>query len=156
MCLLKPVCPSAYSKWVHKLHGRDANLRKPQGSFVSHQHATMSIHVNQWTYARVSVESVESKTPSRRHSFPYVLGSVWWIHVTKWLSARSLLFLAPHQVGFFLEYLNLYPMEFVQIKRRVRGKSSSFWWGKRYSAVWSDSREHSENYFRQNPCTLSR
>ena len=55
-----------------------------------------------------------------------------------------------------LEYLDLYLMEFVQIKRKVRGKSSSFWWCKRYSAIWSDSREHSENGFRQNSSTLSR
>ena len=32
-------------------------------------------------------------------------------------------------------------MEFVQIKHRVCGKSSSFWWFKRYSASWSNSRE---------------
>ena len=41
---------------------------------------------------------------------------MWGIHVTKLRGARSLLlFLAPHQVGFFLEYLDLYLMEFVQI-----------------------------------------
>ena len=41
-------------------------------------------------------------------------------------------------------------MEFVQIKRRVRGKSSSFWWCKRYSAIWSNSREHSKKVFGVN------
>ena len=41
-------------------------------------------------------------------------------------------------------------MEFVQIKRRVRGKSSNFWWCKRYSAIWSNLREHSENVFAVN------
>ena len=66
-----------------------------------------------------------------------------------------ILFLAQHQVGFFLEYLDLYLMKFVQIKRRVRRKLSAFWWCKRYSAIWSDSREHSENVFHQNSCTLS-
>ena len=35
-------------------------------------------------------------------------------------------------------------------KSRVCGKSSSFCWCKRYSAIWSDSREHLENGFRQN------
>ena len=55
-----------------------------------------------------------------------------------------------------LEYLDLCLMEFVQIKRRVRRKSSSFWWCKRYSVIWSDSREHLENVFHQNSCTLSR
>ena len=50
-----------------------------------------------------------------------------------------------------LEYLDLYLMEFVQIKRRVRGKSSSFWWCKRYSAIWYDSQEHSENYIILTP-----
>ena len=44
----------------------------------------------------------------------------------------------------FLEYLYLYIMEFVQIKCEVREKSSSFWWCKRYSESWSDSRKHSE------------
>ena len=82
--------------------------------------------------------------------------TVWGIHVTKWLSVQSLLLvLAPHQVG-FLEYLDLHMMKFVQIKRRVRGKSSSFWWCKRYSAIWSNSREHSENVFYKNSCALSR
>ena len=38
-------------------------------------------------------------------------------------------------------------MGFVQIKLRVRGKSSSFWWCKRYSTILSDSREHSKNVF---------
>ena len=46
-----------------------------------------------------------------------------------------------------LEYLNLYLMEFVQIKRSVHGKSNSFWWCERYPAIRSDSREHSENVF---------
>ena len=41
-------------------------------------------------------------------------------------------------------------MEFVQIKRRVRGKSRSFWWCKHYSAIWSNSREHSKNVFAVN------
>ena len=71
------------------------------------------------------------------------------IHVTKWISSlSSLLFLhvAPHQV----EYLNLYLIEFVQINRRVREKLSSFWWCKRYSAIWSNSREHSKNVFAVN------
>ena len=45
----------------------------------------------------------------------------------------------------FLEYLHLHPMKFVQIKCKVRGRSSSFSRYKRYSEVWSDSREHSEN-----------
>ena len=36
-------------------------------------------------------------------------------------------------------------MEFVSIKCRVRRKSNSFWWCKRNSSIWSDSREHSEN-----------
>ena len=71
------------------------------------------------------------------------------IHVTKWLGTRLLLFLSPHKVG-FLEYLYSYRMEFVQIKRRVRGKSSSFWWCKRYSAIWSYSWEHSKNVFTVN------
>ena len=35
-------------------------------------------------------------------------------------------------------------MEFVQIKRRVCGKSSSFLWCKRYSAMWSNSQKHSK------------
>ena len=38
-------------------------------------------------------------------------------------------------------------MEFVQIKRRVRGKPSSFWWCKHYSAIWSNSRAYSKNVF---------
>ena len=54
-----------------------------------------------------------------------------------------LLFIVPHQVGFFLEYLDLYLMKIVQMKRRLRGNSSSFWWCRRYSAIWSDFREHS-------------
>ena len=37
----------------------------------------------------------------------------------------------------FLEYLYLYQMESVQIKYKVRGKSSSFWWCKRYSQIGS-------------------
>ena len=41
-------------------------------------------------------------------------------------------------------------MEFVQIKRRVRGKWRSFWWCKHYSAIWSNSREHSKNVFTVN------
>ena len=41
-------------------------------------------------------------------------------------------------------------MEFVQIKRIVRGKSRSFWWCKHYSAIWSNSREHSKNVFAVN------
>ena len=36
-------------------------------------------------------------------------------------------------------------MEIVQIKSRVRGKSRSFWWCKHFSAIWSNSREHSKN-----------
>ena len=76
--------------------------------------------------------------------------TVWGIHEAKYLGTRSLLlFLAPHQVE-FLEYHDLYLMEFVQMKRRVRGKLSSFWWCKRYSAILSDSREHSENVFAVN------
>ena len=51
----------------------------------------------------------------------------------------------------FFEYLNLYLMDFVQIKL-TRGKSCSFRWYKRYSAVWSDSRELSENLFSSNLC----
>ena len=47
----------------------------------------------------------------------------------------------------FSEYLDLYLMECVQIKCRVGRKSSSFWWCKCYSAIWPDSREHSENIF---------
>ena len=42
----------------------------------------------------------------------------------------------------FLEFPDLYLIEFVQIKRRVRGKSNSFWWCKRCFAIWSDSQEH--------------
>ena len=38
-------------------------------------------------------------------------------------------------------------MEFVQLKRRVRGMSNSVWWCKPYSAIWSNSREHSKNAF---------
>ena len=58
---------------------------------------------------------------------------------------------------FFFKYLDLYQMDFYfQIKRRVRGKSSSFWRCKPCSAIGFDSREHSENVFRQNSCTLSR
>ena len=34
----------------------------------------------------------------------------------------------------------LYLMEFVQMKSKVRDKSSSFWWCKRYSEIWFDSR----------------
>ena len=49
-----------------------------------------------------------------------------------------------------LEYLFSYRMEFVQIKRRVHGKSRSFWWCKHYSAIWSNSREHSKNVFAVN------
>ena len=41
-------------------------------------------------------------------------------------------------------------MEFVQIKRRVCGKSSSFWWCKHYCAIWSNSWEHSKNVFAVN------
>ena len=41
-------------------------------------------------------------------------------------------------------------MEYVQIKRRVRGKSRSFWWCKHYSAIWSNSREHLKNVFAVN------
>ena len=55
----------------------------------------------------------------------------------------------------FLEYLDLYLMEFVLIKCLVCGKSSSFWWYKRYSAIWSGSREYLEIVVRQNSCTLS-
>ena len=69
---------------------------------------------------------------------------------TNWPCTRSLLLvLAPHKVGFFRN-LYSYQMEFVQIKRRVRGKSSSFWWCKRYSAIWSNSREHTKNVFAVN------
>ena len=41
-------------------------------------------------------------------------------------------------------------MEFVQKKHRVRGISSTFWWCERYSAIWSNSREHSKNVFAIN------
>ena len=62
------------------------------------------------------------------------------------LGARSLLlFLAPHKVGFFRISLEL-----VQIKRRVRGKSSPFWRCKRNSAIWSNSREHLKHVFAVN------
>ena len=62
----------------------------------------------------------------------YVTITVLGIHVTKWLRVGTwslLLFLATHKVGFYS-----YKMEFVQIKRRVRGKSSSLCWCKCY---WS-------------------
>ena len=42
----------------------------------------------------------------------------------------------------FSEYLDLYLMEFVQIKHRVCGKTSFYWSCKHYSTIWSDSREH--------------
>ena len=57
-----------------------------------------------------------------------------------------LLFLAPLQVGIFRISLFI-PNGICSNKRRVRGKSSSFWWCKRYSAIWSNSREHSKNVF---------
>ena len=38
-------------------------------------------------------------------------------------------------------------MEFVQIKHRVRENEVFFWWCKCYSAIWSNSREHSKNVF---------
>ena len=38
-------------------------------------------------------------------------------------------------------------MEFVQIKHRVRENEVFFWWCKRYSAIWCNSREHSKNVF---------
>ena len=60
-----------------------------------------------------------------------------------------LLFLAPLQVGFFRISLFI-PNGICSNKRRVRGKSSSFWWCKRYSAIWSNSREHSRNVFAIN------
>ena len=41
-------------------------------------------------------------------------------------------------------------MEFVQIKCGVRRKSSSFWWCKRYSAIWSSSWEHLKSVFAVN------
>ena len=47
----------------------------------------------------------------------------------------------------FLEYLYLYLMEFVQIKCRVRRKSSSSLRCKCYSVIWSYSWKHSENVF---------
>ena len=73
-------------------------------------------------------------------------------HATKWLSAWSLLiFLAPHQVRFFR--ISRFILDGMS---RVRGKPCSFWWCKCYSAIWSDSGEHSENVFHQNSCTLSR
>ena len=50
--------------------------------------------------------------------------------------------LAPQNVRVFRIYS--YQMEFVQAERRVCGKSSSFWWCKSYSAIWSNSREHSK------------
>ena len=49
-------------------------------------------------------------------------------------------------------YLHMYLMEFIQINSKVRGKSNSFWWCKRYSEIGSDS----ENVFRQDSWTLSR
>ena len=71
--------------------------------------------------------------------------TVWGIHVTKWLGTRSLLlFLAPRKLGFFKKSLFI---EFVQTKHRVREKSSSFWWCKRYSAIWSNSQEHSKTVY---------
>ena len=73
----------------------------------------------------------------------YQCGESLW---PKWLGRRLLLFLALHKVGSFRN-LYSYQMEFVQIKRRVHRKSSSFWWCKRYSAIWSNSWEHSENVF---------
>ena len=76
------------------------------------------------------------------------LYTVWRIHVTKWWGTRSLLlFLAPHKVGFSIEYLYSYQMQFVQIKHRVCGKSRSFWYCKRYSAIMSISRAHSSFFF---------
>ena len=39
-----------------------------------------------------------------------------------------------------------------QIKRRVCGKSSFFWWCQCYSAIWSGFRENSENVFRHGHC----
>ena len=84
------------------------------------------------------------------HNYFYRDCTVWGIHVTKWLSTRSFfLFLAPLQVGFF-RILYSYRMEFVQIKHRVRGKSSSSWWCKRYNSSWCNSREHSKNVFAIN------
>ena len=56
-----------------------------------------------------------------------------------------------------LEYLDLYLMEFVQIKRRVRGKSSFFSGG--VSVILQSGlileKIRRENGFRQNSCTLS-
>ena len=53
--------------------------------------------------------------------------------VTKY---KEFLFLAPHNV-WFLEYLYLYLMEFVQMKCNARVRSSFFWRCKRYSdVVW--------------------
>ena len=60
-----------------------------------------------------------------------------------------LLFLALNKVE-FLEYLYSYQMEFVQIKLRIRGKSSSLWCCKRYSVKWSNSREHLVNVLAVN------
>ena len=77
--------------------------------------------------------------------------------MTKWLVAQCLLlFLAPLQVGCFRISRFIPDGFFFQIKHRVRGKSSALSWCQCYYAIWSDSREHSENVFRQNPCTLSR
>ena len=70
--------------------------------------------------------------------------------MTKCMKFVTIFSLASGRI--FLEYLDLYLMEFVQIKHRVHRKASSFWWCKRYSAIWTDSREHSD----QNSCTLSR
>ena len=88
------------------------------------------------------------------HVYHKVL-SVWGIHLTKWRGTRSLLlFSALHKVGFFRISLfipnGIYSMEFIQIKCRVRWKSSSFWWCKRYSVNWSNSWEHSKKVFAVN------
>ena len=60
-----------------------------------------------------------------------------------------LLFSAPHTVGIFRISLFL-PNGICSNKAIVRGKSSSFRWCKRYSAIWSNSREHLKNVFAVN------
>ena len=58
--------------------------------------------------------------------------------------------------GKMFSNISIYTYGIFSNKAGVHGKSSSFQWCERYSAIWSVSLEHSDNVFCQNSCTLSR
>ena len=67
--------------------------------------------------------------------------------MTKRLSL--LLFLGPHKVGFFRVSLFI-PNGICSNKAHGTRKIKFFLVGKRYSAIWSNSREHLKNVFAVN------